>query len=148
MAIPFRFIHAADLHIDSPFKGLTTVPDYVRESLLEATFLAFKRLIDTAIAEKVQFIVVSGDLFDESDRSLKAQLFLLQQYSERLSHHHIEIYIIHGNHDHLAAQQIPFPYPDHVHIFSSASVSTMAATNADGAVLAYIMAYLTRLDMY
>lgn len=145
MAIPFRFIHAADLHIDSPFKGLTTVPDYVRESLLEATFLAFKRLINTAIAEQVQFIVVSGDLFDESDRSLKAQLFLLQQY-ERLSQHHIEIYIIHGNHDHLAAQQIPFPYPDHVHIFSSSSVSTMEATNADGAVLAYIhgISYPTR----
>jgi len=145
MAIPFRFIHAADLHIDSPFKGLTTVPSYVRESLLEATFLAFKRLIDTAIAQQVQFIVVSGDLFDESDRSLKAQLFLLQQY-ERLRKHQISIYIIHGNHDHVAGQTVPFPYPDNVHVFSSSAVSTKVVSNVDGAILAYIhgISYPTR----
>ncbi|URN93074.1 MAG: DNA repair exonuclease [Candidatus Pristimantibacillus lignocellulolyticus] len=145
MAIPFRFIHAADLHIDSPFKGLTTVPAYVRESLLEATFLAFKRLIDTAIKQQVQFIVVSGDLFDESDRSLKAQLFLLQQY-ERLRKCQINIYIIHGNHDHLAGQTIPFPYPDNVYVFSSTEVTTKVVTNDDGAILAYVhgISYPTR----
>lgn len=145
MAIPFRFIHAADLHIDSPFKGLTTVPDYVRESLIEATFLAFKRLVALAIQEQVQFIVVSGDLFDESDRSLKAQLFLLKQYEE-LGNHHIEIYIIHGNHDHLAGERVQFPYPNNVHIFSSSEVTTMPACDANGEILAYVhgISYPTR----
>lgn len=145
MTIPFRFLHGADLHIDSPFKGLKSVPQKVKESLLEATFLAFERMVSLAIREQVSFIVISGDLFDESDRSLKAQLFLLQQY-ERLKEHHIAIFIIHGNHDHMGGNRVPFPYPENVHVFGSNQVTTMPAHNATGELVAYVhgISYPTR----
>lgn len=145
MTIPFRFIHGADLHIDSPFKGLRAVPDQVKESLLQATFLAFQRLVDLAIKEQVAFITISGDLFDESDRSLKAQLFLLKQF-ERLYAVHIDVFIVHGNHDYVGEGIKPFCYPSNVHIFSSEHVQTMPAYDRNGEVLAYIhgISYATR----
>lgn len=145
MSIPFRFIHGADLHIDSPFKGLRTVPDKVKESLLQATFLAFLRLVDLAIKEQVAFIVISGDLFDESDRSLKAQLFLLEQF-ERLNAVHIDVFIIHGNHDYVGEGIKKFNYPSNVHIFSSIHVEKLPAYDRHGQLLAYIhgISYATR----
>lgn len=76
MTVPFRFIHAADLHLDSPFRGMSKVPNELKEKLMASTFGALRRLTETAIQEQVDFIVISGDLYDEADRSLKAQPLL------------------------------------------------------------------------
>lgn len=133
---PFKFIHAADLHLDSPFKGLTDIPHFVKEELIQSSFTAFSRLIDMAIDEQVSFIVISGDLFDAEQRSLQAQLFLYRQF-ERLKEHRISVYIIHGNHDPLSKKQQLFEFGDHVHIFSAEEVTALPAYK-DNEVIAYI----------
>ena len=56
MSVSFRFIHAADLHVDSPFKGLSEAPPYVQKALLEATFDAVRNLVQAAIRDEVDFV--------------------------------------------------------------------------------------------
>lgn len=69
------FIHAADLHLDSPFYGISNLPEPVYARIKESTFHSVRRLTDGALREQADFVLLSGDLFDEANRSLKAQLF-------------------------------------------------------------------------
>ncbi|WNB91458.1 DNA repair exonuclease [Bacillus sp. NEB1478] len=118
-----KFLHCADLHLDSPFKGLSTLPDEFFKRLFESTFLSFKRLIDIAIAEKVDFVIIAGDLFDSSQRSLKAQSFLKSCF-QRLQSHQIQVYACHGNHDPLDGQWVTLDWPSNVHFFSGSTIET------------------------
>ena len=69
-----RFIHAADLHLDSPFTGLReAAPPNVADTLHNATFAAYENLIDLCISERVDALLVAGDIYDGADRSLRAQ---------------------------------------------------------------------------
>ena len=70
----FSFVHVADLHLDSPFKGITAKNPAIADPLRSATFRAFDALIDLCIEREVQFLVVAGDIYDGEDRSLRAQL--------------------------------------------------------------------------
>ena len=95
MSVSFGFIHAADLHVDSPFKGLSEVPPYVQEALLEATFDAVRNLVQAAIRDEVDFVVIAGDLYDLADRSLRAQLALQREW-QQLHAHGVQLFVIHG----------------------------------------------------
>ncbi|WP_152394346.1 metallophosphoesterase family protein [Paenibacillus guangzhouensis] len=119
----FRFIHAADLHLDSPFRGMSHVPDAIRERLRASTFTAFTNLIDLALREQVDFVVCSGDVYDSADRSLRAQL-RLQRELQRLAAAHIPVYIIHGNHDPEDGMHAELTWPDTVHFLSAQEVET------------------------
>jgi DNA repair protein SbcD/Mre11 len=110
------FIHAADLHLDSPFKGLSHIPTDIFNRMKESTFRSFERLVDLAIKEKVDFVLISGDIYDAEERSLKAQIRFRDQL-KKLDDHHIEVYVIHGNHDHLSGQWVPLNWPKNVHFF-------------------------------
>ena len=70
----FRFIHCSDLHIDSPFKGLTSQNPALSCVLRESTFKAFQNIARLALQEKVDAVLIAGDVFDGADRSLQAQL--------------------------------------------------------------------------
>ncbi|UUZ79939.1 DNA repair exonuclease [Paenibacillus sp. P26] len=94
----FRFIHAADLHLDSPYRGIAGLPDRPREQVRTAAFAALDRLVELAVREEVDFVVISGDVYDAKDRSLRAQL-RFQQAMEALAGHRIPAFVIHGNHD-------------------------------------------------
>ena len=93
-----KFIHAADLHLDSPFKSRSKMPSNIVNALMNSTFVAAKRMFDYAIENKVDFVILSGDVFDANNRSLKSEIFLKEQF-ERLENHGIFTYMIHGNHD-------------------------------------------------
>ncbi|MHC8521464.1 metallophosphoesterase family protein [Rossellomorea sp. H39__3] len=112
-----RFLHAADLHLDSPFKGLKNLPAARFKNIQGSTFASFERLIDEALKREVDFVLISGDLFDEEDRSIRAQARLVQQF-DRLEGKGIPVFIIHGNHDHLGGFRVQLDMPPHVHIFS------------------------------
>ncbi|WP_054754955.1 metallophosphoesterase [Piscibacillus salipiscarius] len=71
-----RFLHSADLHLDSPFKGLSHLPEPIYKDVLNSTIVAFKRLIDLAIKENVDFVLIVGDLFDQESSSIKSSLEL------------------------------------------------------------------------
>src|SRR5690625_2523516 len=73
-----KFIHSADLHLDSPFKGMSTLPNALYQELKSSTFKALDNLVDLAIDEAVDFVLIVGDLFDQSLRSVYAEMqFLL-----------------------------------------------------------------------
>ncbi|MGV2805748.1 DNA repair exonuclease, partial [Clostridium perfringens] len=93
----FRFMHAADLHLDSPFIGISGLDDNLRSFVQESTFRALERLVQLAIDQHVDFIVISGDIYDSSNISLRAQLRFLESLN-RLGMEGIAVYVIHGNH--------------------------------------------------
>lgn len=111
-----RFIHAADLHLDSPFRGLKDIPDALYQQAKECTFVALQKLTKHAIDNEVDFILLAGDLFDGENRSFKAQ-FQLKKALELLDYHNISCYIIHGNHDHLNGNWISINWPKNVFFF-------------------------------
>ena len=66
----FRFVHAADLHLDSPFKGMASqVPDEIVSTLRDATFDAYNRIVSLCIEEAVDALIIAGDVYDGADRS-------------------------------------------------------------------------------
>ncbi len=113
---PFRFVHAADLHIDSPFRGLRDVDRRVGERLRQSTFEAFANLVNLCIDEQVDFLVIAGDIYDGADRSVRAQL-RFRDGMRRLSEAGVAVYIVHGNHDPLDGWLSAVTWPEGVHVF-------------------------------
>ncbi|MEH7238383.1 metallophosphoesterase family protein [Bacillus sp. JJ1562] len=118
------FLHIADLHLDSPFSGLASLPTEIFKRVQESTFTSLTRLINIAIEKKVDFVVIAGDLFDGEDRSLRAQSRFRKEM-ERLKEHNIEAFVIHGNHDHLSGNWPHFKWPSNVHVFQNEKVDVI-----------------------
>ena len=111
-----RFIHTADLHLDSPFKGMASLPPQGLRQLRESTFTAFANLIQHAVNTQPDFILIVGDIYDGDHRSLRAQL-KFQDGMKKLNEVDIPVFISYGNHDHLAGTWTRFDLPSNVHIF-------------------------------
>ncbi len=113
-----KFIHTADIHLDSPLVGLEEQEDAPVEEIRGATRRAFENLIDLAIEEEVDFILIAGDLYDGDWKDYNTGLFFARQMG-RLDKAGIKVFIVSGNHD--AASQITkaMPLPDNVTLFSS-----------------------------
>jgi len=129
-----KFIHAADLHLDSPFLGLTTLPSSLLTTVRQSTFTAATRVFDRAIAEQVDFVLLAGDLFDRAEQSVAAQAYLFQQF-DRLNDQHIPVMISFGNHDYLADQHQTVSYPANVTVLGP-TVTTHTLTLASGETVA------------
>ena len=93
-----RFIHCADIHLGSPFTGLQQKNSTIAFQAIEATKKAFLTLIETAIHYHVDFVLISGDIFDSSHQHIQEKIFLKEQF-QRLAQEGINTYLIHGNHD-------------------------------------------------
>ena len=119
----FRFFHAADIHLDSPLTGLADIEGGVAERIRSAPRAAFEALIDRAIQEQVDFLVVAGDLYDGTWRDLKTGLFFAEQMG-RLNQAAIPVFILHGNHD--AESQITrsLSLPGNVSVFGARKPET------------------------
>lgn len=122
-----HFIHAADLHLDTPFTGLKKLPKNYYEAIRQSTFNSFKRLVQDAIEKKIDFIVLAGDIFDERVRSVEAQLFFKRE-TKKLEQNNIPVYIIHGNHDPLIEGEDYFSLPENVTTFPSEITSEFLTT--------------------
>ena len=92
----FRFLHAADLHIDSPLRGLE--PEAPAERIRAATRIAWTNLVDLALREQVAFVVIAGDLFDGDWQDWRTGEFFIRE-TLRLTRAGIRVYAIRGNHD-------------------------------------------------
>ena len=125
-----KFLHCADLHLDSPMSGLKYLPEEIFQRLQNSTFKAFTNITDLAIRMEVDFVVISGDIFDGDDRSLRAQAKFRNEM-DRLHRHGIHAYVIHGNHDHLGGNWPKMPFPENVHVFG-ANVEVKKFTKQDG----------------
>ena len=116
-----KFLHAADIHLDSPLRGLSsrgTVPDHV---LQHCTRRAFSNLIDLAIAQDVAFVVIAGDLYDADWRDYSTGLFFAHEM-RRLNR---PCFIIRGNHDARSVITKSLVQPANVHEFPSRRAETV-----------------------
>jgi DNA repair exonuclease SbcCD nuclease subunit len=113
---PLRFVHAADLHLDSPFRGIGDASVSLKEQLQAATLGALRRVIDHTIESQSDFLVVAGDIYDSKDRNLRA-LVSFRREMERLAERNIPVYLVHGNHDPLNGWGSGFQLPPNVMTF-------------------------------
>ena len=140
----FRFLHCSDLHIDSPFKGLSLVQPSLAEKLRSSTYQAFQNVVNRALQEEVDAVLIAGDIYDGSDRSLQAQLKFRREL-QKLSEVGIDTFIVHGNHDPLDGWAASLDWPKRVYVFSGAQVECRPVTK-NGTVRAYVhgISYLQR----
>jgi len=118
------FVHTADLHLDSPFHGLSEINPQLSDVMTKATFAAYNNIIDTCIEKNADFLLISGDIYDSADKSLYAQLKFLEGL-KRLSSAGIAAYIKHGNHDPLNGWSASLEWPDDVKVFSGDDVESV-----------------------
>jgi exonuclease SbcD len=120
--LKFCFVHAADLHLDTPFSGIGKVAPWVGEALRNASLDAFDTLIDLAVERDAAFAVFAGDIYDGAERGVRAQL-RFRRGLERLREHGVSSFVIHGNHDPIkAGWSAIHDWPDGVTVFGHEEV--------------------------
>ncbi len=105
-----KFIHAADLHIDSPLRGLEGYAGAPVERVRNATREALDQLVELCLTEKASFLIVAGDLFDHDWKDFNTALFVVKRF-QRLNNAGIPVYVIRGNHDSRAEMSLQVPWP-------------------------------------
>lgn len=119
-----RFIHAADLHIDSPLRGLSRYEGAPLERLRGATRRALERLVDLAIEEQVDFVLLAGDLYDRDWLDFHTGLFVREQMA-LLGRKNIRVFMVQGNHDAQGVITRQVPWPDNVKVFGHRKAETV-----------------------
>jgi DNA repair protein SbcD/Mre11 len=135
-AIPFSFIHCADLHLDSPFEGIQATAPEIAAVLREATFQALDQIIDLARREQADFIIVAGDVYDGENRSLRAQL-RFREALKKAGEAGIQCFSAHGNHDPLSGWEAQLAMPPQNRRFGGQNVECFPIER-HGAILAHI----------
>lgn len=120
----FKFIHAADVHLDSPLRGLNRYESAPVDSIRNACRRAFENLVDLAIEEKVAFVLLAGDLYDGDWKDYSTGIFLSQQIG-RLGQHNISVFSVAGNHDAASRITKALNRPANMTILSSRKVETI-----------------------
>jgi DNA repair protein SbcD/Mre11 len=123
----FRFIHAADLHIDSPLRGLEAYPGAPTDRLRNATRDAFENLVQLAIDETVAFVIIAGDLFDGQWKDMNTGIWTAGQF-RKLERAGIPVCLIRGNHDAESKVRTGIRWPGNVHEFSVRKPQTFTST--------------------
>ncbi|MGA8054767.1 MAG: DNA repair exonuclease [Burkholderiales bacterium] len=120
----FRFLHAADLHIDSPLRGLARYEGAPVDAARGATRSAFTNLVDTAIREEVDLVVLAGDLFDGDWQDYNTGLFFATELA-KLGESGIDVVVKRGNHDAASKVTRGLRLPSHVRILSEREPETV-----------------------
>ncbi|MBU0654538.1 MAG: DNA repair exonuclease [Gammaproteobacteria bacterium] len=120
----FKFIHAADIHLDSPLRGLSRHDSAPVESIRGACRRAFENLIDRAIEERVAFVLLAGDIYDGDWKDYSTGIFLSRQIG-RLGQHNIKVFAVAGNHDAANRMTKALDSPANMQILSSRKVETV-----------------------
>ncbi len=114
----FRFLHAADIHLDSPLRGLSRYDGLPEDDIRSATRAAFDNLVQRAIAEAVNFVVIAGDLFDGDWKDMGTGLYFARAMG-RLDQAGIPVFLLSGNHDAESVLTRSVPWPPNVRLFGS-----------------------------
>ena len=118
-----RVVHAADLHIDSPLRGLRRLEGAPVEDIRLATRRAFGRLIDLCLEEEAELLLLAGDVFDGDWRDFNTGLFFVRELS-RLRESATRVVMIRGNHDAESVISRSVPLPEHVTILAADAPET------------------------
>lgn len=130
MTFPIRFIHASDIHLGSMLNiyDKSLIDD--KDIFINAVYDAFERIVNYALTIKVDFILISGDLYDRDGKSIKANSFFNLQ-CKRLLKGKINVYIIAGNHDPFVGKREIFKLPDNVFVCDSEECSEFHVQDKD-----------------
>jgi len=120
----FKFIHAADIHLDSPLRGLSRYESAPVDAIRDACRRAFQNLVDLAIEEKVAFVLLAGDLYDGDWKDYSTGIFLSRQMG-RLNRHDIQVFCVAGNHDAANRMTKALDTPSNMKMFSAGKVETV-----------------------
>ena len=123
--VSFVFVHAADLHLDTPFEGMARVSPAVGARLRDASLEAFDALVALAMERNAAFVLLAGDIYDGPERGVRAQLRFLRGL-ERLSAQGIDTFVVHGNHDPVGGWSAIRSWPRGVTVFGPERVETVA----------------------
>lgn len=130
-----RFLHIADVHLDTPFAGRS---DAVRARLRRASLTALGRCVETAIDEGVDALLIAGDLFDRASLSFETERFLLAQVG-LLAGAGIQVVYATGNHDPGEGSRAGgLAWPDTVTVIATGSPQTVPVTGRGGETVGYV----------
>ncbi len=119
-----KFIHCADIHLDTPLQGLAAYEGAPIAEIRNATRRAFEKVVDAALSTEVDFVVIAGDLYDTGLKSFESALYFNKQMA-RLAEAGIEVYLIYGNHDAASKLIKQLRPPKNVHVFRTAEAHTV-----------------------
>jgi DNA repair exonuclease SbcCD nuclease subunit len=125
-----KFIHAADLHIESPYRGISNMKPELGGRLIKLGFKAFNNLINACIKNDIDFLLIAGDSFDSTNVSLSAQYRFIRGL-QKLEEKNIPVYIVCGNHDPLISWIKSINLPKNVHVFPGNKVSKVVFEKDD-----------------
>lgn len=119
-----KFVHAADLHIDSPLRGLGAYDGAPVERVREATRRALSNLVQLCLDERAAFLVLAGDVFDGEWKDFNTGLFFLRELN-RLRDAGTRVFLVRGNHDAASEVTRSLTWPAHVHVFGDDRAETV-----------------------
>lgn len=125
-----RFLHASDIHLDSPLRGLDRYEGAPADEIRGATRKALGNLVSLAIEEDIDFVILAGDLFDGDWPDFNTGLFFVQQMV-RLGQRNIPVYAVRGNHDAESKITRKLPWPKNVHFFSPRKPESITLDDLD-----------------
>lgn len=114
----FKFLHAADVHLDSPLRGLSRYEGVPADEIRIATRTALSNLVDAAIEERVAFVVIAGHIYDGDWQHFGTGLFFCAAMG-KLEKAGIEVFLLFGNHDAESVQTKKLPLPKNVRAFGA-----------------------------
>jgi DNA repair exonuclease SbcCD nuclease subunit len=129
----FTFLHAADVHLDSPLIGLSRYEGAPVKEIRSATRQAFENLVSLALERRVSFVILAGDLYDGDWKDFTTGLFFVHQMA-RLREASVPVFLVSGNHDADSQLTHSLPLPDNVRRFSSSEAETYRLDELDVAV--------------
>jgi exonuclease SbcD len=142
-AMPFeslQFVHAANLYLDRQLEGTGLFPDSLRETIEDATIWAFERVISTCIDSEVDFLLLTGNSFDETEKSLRARVALRDGFA-RLAEENIRVFVTPGKIDPPEAWRAVPHLPDNVTLLLHRSEEPVAVIRNER-----VIATITRLQ--
>ncbi|VEN72595.1 Metallophosphoesterase [Candidatus Desulfarcum epimagneticum] len=120
----FKFIHAADIHLDSPLRGLSRHESAPADAIRSACRRAFENLTDLALKEEAAFVLLAGDLYDGDWKDCGAGIFLSRQMG-RLGRKGIPVFAVAGNHDAANRMTRALDLPANMKMLSSKKTETV-----------------------
>jgi len=128
-----KFLHAADIHLDSPLRGLARYEGAPQDEIRGASRRALENLVQLALDEQVDFVLVAGDLFDGDWKDHNTGLFFVAQVA-RLARQGIAVVMISGNHDAAARMTRSLPLPEHVRLLDHRRPETVVLESCGVAI--------------
>ena len=114
----FRFLHTADVHLDSPLKTLALRDAELSAQIRNATRQAFVGIVDACLDQRLDALVIAGDLYDRDIHDMSTALFFGRQM-RRLAEANVRVFLIRGNHDAESVLTRELSLPDNVHVFGA-----------------------------